>query len=223
MEQMNLHFQPDEAVLRNRLEKKTKKQISLVITNNSTSMISFRKGKDGLKLRLNRMFLEADDDVLEEIAGFIANRCRSSPRIRDFIKQNSNRIKEKVPNKIKIITMGRNYDLLDMFDKINSEYFGGLVTALITWGAKRTVRSAAKRTLGSYCSDNNMIRISPLLDNKRVPRYFLEYVVYHEMLHADIGIKVVNGRRSSHGRDFKRRERLFEHYERAITWEKKRW
>jgi len=223
MEQMDLHFQIDESVLRDRLEEKVKKEVMLIITDNSTSMISFRKGKGGLKLRLNRMFLSADHDVLDEIAGFITNRCKTTPLTRDFIKQNTNRIKEKSPNKIKIITRGRNYDLLEMFNMINNEYFGGRVTAIITWGARRVVRSAAKRTLGSYSGDKNMIRISPVLDNKRIPRYFLEYVVYHEMLHADIGIKVINGRRSSHGKEFKRRERLFKYYDKATAWEKRRW
>ena len=221
MEQMSIHFQPDESVLKNSIEKRIKKEISVVITDNSTSMISFRKGKAGLKLRLNRMFVSAGDDVLDEIAGFITNKCKTTPATRDFIKQNRHSIKEKAPNRVSIVTKGRHHDLLDMFDRVNKEYFDGRVNAVITWGAKRYGLYAAKRTLGSYSADNNMIRINPMLDRAGVPRYFLEYIVYHEMLHSDIGIKVVNGRRSAHGKEFKRRERLFKHYDRAMVWERK--
>jgi predicted metal-dependent hydrolase len=110
-----------------------------------------------------------------------------------------------------------------MYHAINREYFGDRVSASITWGAKGPRRAAARRTLGSYCSDNNMIRINPMLDSKRIPRYFLEFIVYHEMLHADIGIKRVGKRRSVHSKEFKRLEKMFRHYDRAIAWEKNRW
>jgi hypothetical protein len=68
-----------------------------------------------------------------------------------------------------------------------------------------------------------MIRINPILDSRSVPRYFLEFIVYHEMLHADIGIKKGVVRRIIHSSEFKKREKLFKHYEKAINWEKKRW
>jgi len=54
-----------------------------------------------------------------------------------------------------------------------------------------------------------------------VPRYFIEFVVYHEMLHADMGTEEHEGRRSIHSREFRKRERLFEDYERAMAWERK--
>jgi predicted metal-dependent hydrolase len=57
------------------------------------------------------------------------------------------------------------------------------------------------------------------MDSKRVPGYFIEYVVYHEMLHAAIGIQEREGRRSIHSAEFKKREKLFKYYERAMAWE----
>jgi hypothetical protein len=68
-----------------------------------------------------------------------------------------------------------------------------------------------------------VIKINPILDSDRVPRYFLEFVIYHEMLHADIGIEDGSGRRELHSREFRKREKLFRHYEKASAWEKKRW
>ena len=64
-----------------------------------------------------------------------------------------------------------------------------------------------------------MIRIHPLLDAPFVPTWFLEYVVYHEMLHAVVPEEIdEHGRRRVHTREFYRRERKFHCYYRARRW-----
>ena len=62
-----------------------------------------------------------------------------------------------------------------------------------------------------------MIRINPRLDSARVPHYYMEFLVYHEMLHAEIGAKKVNGRRIVHSGEFKKREKEFRLYKKAIN------
>jgi hypothetical protein len=64
-----------------------------------------------------------------------------------------------------------------------------------------------------------MIRINPVLDKKTVPRYYIAFVIYHEMLHAAMGTAVQGKRRSVHSRDFRKREKLFKEYEKVRTWE----
>jgi hypothetical protein len=54
-----------------------------------------------------------------------------------------------------------------------------------------------------------------------VPRYFVSYIVYHELLHHLIPAVRVAGRAVLHPAEFSRREQEFRHYERAITWEQK--
>jgi predicted metal-dependent hydrolase len=66
-----------------------------------------------------------------------------------------------------------------------------------------------------------MIRINPVLDIERVPPYFVEFIVYHEMLHAFLGVKNKNGRRSVHSKEFRELEKRFSDYEKAMAWEKK--
>ncbi len=222
MDHSKLFFIQDENHLRTFLGRETGRDISLVITDNSTSMLSLKARRGAVSLRLHNMFLSADINVLTEIADFIKNSRITTPLINDFIKRNRHRLKERPQRKVKIRTEGGYFNLLEIFGLINKEYFGGRISASITWGAKSPRRAAARRTLGSYSSHNNMIRINPILDNKRVPRYFLDFIVYHEMLHADIGIGTAGKRRSIHPKEFKRREREFKHYERALAWEKKR-
>ena len=65
-----------------------------------------------------------------------------------------------------------------------------------------------------------MIRIHPLLDQPFVPRWFLEYVLYHEMLHSVVPDETNSaGRRRIHTAEFYRRERAFPRYRRARQWE----
>jgi predicted metal-dependent hydrolase len=213
----------DEQSLLSYLEKATGKHILLVLTDNAASMLSVKHKGGSVYLRMQRMFLSADSKVVDEIAGFIKNTKTKTPLVREFIRQNIHQVKRRPPRKVNLRAEGSCHDLLEMYHAINREYFGDRVSASITWGAKGPRRAAARRTLGSYCSDNNMIRINPMLDSKRVPQYFLEFIVYHEMLHADIGIKRVGKRRSVHSKEFKRLEKMFRHYDRAIAWEKNRW
>ena len=223
MSQLKLNFHIDEDAFRRYLEDATKKEVSLVITDNSSSMLSMKRKGKSVSIRVHRIFLSADSEVIDEIARFMRNSRGRTPRIRDFIRQNSHQLKRRPQRKVSIKTMGNCYDLLEMYHAINTEYFAGRIKASITWGLKGSRRVAARRTLGSYCAHNSTIRINPMLDNKRIPRYFLEFIVYHEMLHADIGIRAETGRRSMHSKEFRTREKMFAHYERAIAWEMMKW
>ncbi len=224
MSQLRFPFDPEEKkYLRSYLEKATRKTISLVITDNSTSMLSIKGRGSPVMLRLHRIFLEAGRDVLNELSDYINGGKRKTPLIRDFINSNMHKLRKKPPRRVNIKTEGRYYNLLDIYRSVNDTYFEGRISASITWGAGSPRRSARRRTLGSYTGQSHLIRISPVLDSKRVPGYFVEYIVYHEMLHADMGIRTGEGRRIIHSREFRRRERLFKHYERAIAWEKKWW
>jgi hypothetical protein len=222
MSQLSFIFESEGKVLKQYMEKASGKAVSLVITDNSTSVLSFKGDRASVALRLHRMFLLADYAVLDELAEYIRNKRKKTPLIRKFISDNAHTIKRKPPKKVTIKQQGKHYDLLRMYNSINEEYFAGNVSADITWGAGKPKRAAARRTLGSYSSHSNTIRVNPLLDSKRVPKYFLDLIVYHEMLHADIGIDNGAKRRSIHSKEFKRREKLFKHYDRAIEWERKK-
>ncbi len=219
MDQLNFSFERDDHALQDYLNKATGRKISLVITDNSTSMLSMRFNRDTVMLRLHRMFLAGGNDLLDELAEFIGNKRKRTPLVSKYISRNTHTIKKRTPKKLNLQPVGRYHDLSEIYDNINREYFSGRVSAAITWSERRPARAAARRTLGSFSSYSNTIRISPALDSKRVPRYYVEFIVYHEMLHADIGIDNGAKRRVLHSKEFRRREKLFHHYERAITWE----
>jgi hypothetical protein len=60
-----------------------------------------------------------------------------------------------------------------------------------------------------------------VLDNVWVPRYFVSFVIYHEMLHHVMPATIVGGRRLLHPPVFQARERMFRDFERSIAWERR--
>ena len=221
MQQLPLSFELNKDWLTDYLEKRSGRTVSLFITDNSYSILTMMEEKASVKLRLHRMFLSATSDVLVEIANYIENSRIKTPLIRSFINQNTHRIKKKTTKKINLRHLGRYHNLLDTYNTLNREYFNRNINASITWGAVRRRRGAKKSTLGSYSYANKIIRINPMLDSKRVPGYYLKFIIYHEMLHADLGVDATNGRNFYHTREFRRREKLFENYERVLAMEKR--
>jgi hypothetical protein len=165
------------------------------------------------------MFLNAGPEVLDEIRVFIRKRKKPIAKVREFIVRNQAQLDARRPRAVSIATRGRHCDLMEIFSTLNRNYFSGAVTAAITWGRRNHRRAVRKRRLGSYQRDRNIIRINPVLDSRSVPRYFIEYVVYHEMLHAAGEIAGGAERQRSHCRAFKQREKLFKYYEQALAWE----
>ena len=75
--------------------------------------------------------------------------------------------------------------------------------------------------MGTYSHDERLIRIHPALDQPFVPVYFLEYLVFHEVLHHILPTPMVGGRALYHSPEFRERERSFRHYQRSLEWEKR--
>jgi hypothetical protein len=218
--QLRLPFCHDLSSLSEHIAYLSGKAVTLTITDNASSMLSAAKKNGQLSVRLHRMFLHAEDDILEAVAGFIAGKKECRTVLRDFIKTNSPRIGRATGTSARLIPYGKIYSLADIFEQVNKGYFEGSITAGITWGRNRPVKRVRRITLGSYCSSSNIIRIHPLLDRRAVPSYFVEFIVYHEMLHADLRAEPGDGRRRLHTKEFRLRERQFAAYEQALAWEK---
>ena len=224
MKQLALPFllEHDETYLKNYFQKEVNKPVLLTLTDNSTSMISVREKQGGIYVRLHCIFLKADNEVLDEIVRFIKKKRGKTPVIKQFIRQNQNFLKERKPRTITINPNGKLYNLTDIFNSLNSEYFNNSLSVLITWGKRSPRYAVKKRTLGNYQKKTNTIRINPILDSRKVPRYVIEFIVYHEMLHAVIDTVLKNGRRRIHSKEFKNRERKYRNYHKAIEWENKK-
>jgi hypothetical protein len=117
---------------------------------------------------------------------------------------------------------GRHFNLREIFDKLNARYFRNrLKDYQITWGKKRKDRPTYEIVFGTIQEEDRMIRIHPLLDRSFIPRWFVEYVVYHEMCHAVVPDRYTkSGKRIIHHDGFFERERKFHWFKRAKRWER---
>ena len=118
-------------------------------------------------------------------------------------------------------TEGRYFDLRGLFNKLNARHFGNRLRGYkVVWGRKRRERPKEYFIFGTIQEEDRVIRINPWLDQRFVPLWFLEYILYHEMLHAFVPDKFdESGRRVVHHEGFLKRERKFRHYTAAIQWE----
>jgi hypothetical protein len=211
--------------MENRLKSLLNVPASITITDNTRSMLSFRRMDQAFHVRLHQIFLKADERVLKAVAEYISGRSKRHMQvIRAFIREHTASIRKPgraAPRKTCIRHQGRCFNLLESFQRINESYFNGEIDCSITWGSmiKRPRRRSVR--LGSYSPLSDIIRINPVLDKDCVPQYVLDSITYHEMLHKFLGIKYVNGRRSSHPPAFKVMERKFNHAGPAKAWIKK--
>jgi hypothetical protein len=150
-------------------------------------------------------------------------RKKVPPRAREvysgFIKTPEVREKALVNKKTrgrKIVTsaLGDVYDLDGIFDELNLKYFrNSLPKPVLSWSARKTYR-----ILGHHDAAHETVIVSKSLDDKKVPRYVVEYVVFHEMLHIFHPTEHRHGRRFSHTPAFRRNERKFRYFEEAEGW-----
>src|SRR5436305_2306917 len=103
---------------------------------------------------------------------------------------------------------GQVYDLDGLFDDLNARYFAGrLAKPLLSWSQQKT-----HRVLGHHDHIHDVIIISRTLDEPRIPRFVIEYVLYHEMLHAKHLPRRVADRTIYHSPQFRADELQFERY-----------
>lgn len=112
---------------------------------------------------------------------------------------------------------GRYYNLEEVFDTLNARFFGGLLgRPQLTWS-----EAAAKRALGHYDATHNTIVVSRVFDRPSSPRYAIEYLLYHEMLHLKHPVKMRGLRRCVHPPAFKAEEQQFPQLKEALAFLKR--
>jgi len=103
---------------------------------------------------------------------------------------------------------GRTYDLHEVFDDLNRHYFYGLLgRPRMSWAA-----AASRVNLGHYDPAHNTIVISRIFDHPGMPRFAVEYLVYHEMLHLKYPVRLRGSRRCIHSSAFQAEEKRFPHF-----------
>jgi predicted metal-dependent hydrolase len=194
---------------------------------NINNTIRMREGK--LLVRVSDLLEAAPDAVLRAIAHILLAKMYRKPierdqasRYRRYVSRREIREKAHLLRQIRgrkhIDTAhGQVYNLEAIFDDLNSRYFHGLLARpQMTWS-----RDHARSSLGHYDPAHNAIVVSRVFDRLQVPRYAVEYLVYHEMLHLKHPVRLRGSRRCVHSAEFHAEEKLFPRLEEANAFLKR--
>ena len=138
------------------------------------------------------------------------------------MNENLHRVRSTPREMPPLVTCGRVFDLAAVFADINARFFGGRMRRADHVGPRASAaRAAAGSRSAATTRCSSLIRIHPVLDRPDVPRFFLESVVYHEMLHHHMGgVPDRAGRTVYHTRAFREAEARFPCHRQALAWEK---
>lgn len=188
---------------------------------NVNNTIRLREGV--LHIRFSDLLEGAPENVIEAIAHILIAKIYKKPietqhssRYRRYVGSHDLSTKAHLVRQVrgrKRIegAKGNFYDLEEVFDDLNRRFFHGLMgRPQLTWS-----RGHARNMLGHYDPAHNAIVVSRIFDSGRVPRYAVEYIVYHEMLHLKHPVKLRGSRRCIHGPEFQAEERQFPHLQEA--------
>jgi hypothetical protein len=199
--------------------------VTLVWTENRSSMLAARGNtQTGYQVRLHRMFLQAPNGVWRALVAYLRHADATASRtIRAYIRQQQPLL-AGLPPPLQcprlLQPQGHYFDLEAIYNELNQHYFINRVQAHITWSRRPPQRKRRSIRFGSYQERDRLIRIHCLLDQSFVPRYVVENVVFHEMLHQLIPRQYLNGRWSVHPPEFRRQERRFLYHQQAEQWQR---
>ena len=174
--------------------------------------IRMREGK--LLVRLSDLLEGAPAPVLRAIAHILLAKMyrraidrEAAARYRKYVSSHhvsrkAHLVRQMRGRKRLDSAQGRTYDLEALFEDLNQRFFHGLMARpQMTWS-----RDHARNSLGHYDPAHNAIVVSRIFDHPRVPRFAVEYIVYHEMLHLKHPVKLRGSRRCVHSADFQAEE-----------------
>ncbi len=194
----------------------------VVWTDNRRTVLSSLRQQGRMVVRIHRIFAAAPDDLVDAIGRYLVNGDRqASTAISRFVDANRHGIAKAAPRNLE--ARGETHDLAGIFEELEREHFVGQFAGVgITWGRHGHSPRRRRRSirLGTYSHDERVIRVHPSLDQAWVPRFFIRFIVFHEMLHHVEPARVTEARTEFHTPAFRAREKAYPEYERSIAWEK---
>jgi len=183
--------------------------------------IRMRNGR--LLVRLSDLIEGAPENVLAALAHILLSKIYRKPieaghssRYRRYVggkdfAAKAQMIRQSRGRKRMRAPQGHVYDLEAIFDDLNARYFHGLLgRPRLTWS-----HNIARRRLGHFDPAHNTIVVSRVFDDVRMPKFAVEYLLYHEMLHLKHPVRLRGSRRCVHSAEFVAEERRFPQFEQA--------
>ncbi len=181
------------------------------------------------EVRITDLLADAPPLVMEALAEILiaqlfrrrpsreARECYLAYVFRPAVRQRIDDARRRRGHKRLLPPRGRYFDLEEIFSRINRRFFEGkLAPVRIGWSAR-----ASRSLLGHYDAAHGTIAVSGWLDRPSVPRYIVEYLVFHEALHIVHPVTRRGHRRVMHPPEFLVAEKKFPRYVAARRWLKR--
>jgi hypothetical protein len=191
---------------------------------NMDSTIRLNAQRTRVRVRMSDLIEGAPAPVQEALAYILMAKLYRKPvprrysyRYRLFVNRADIRRKALLLRQMrgrKQISSARGcvYDLEEIFQDLSRRFFGGLLAQpQLSWSQR-----VSRRMLGHWDPAHNAIIISRVFDRPQTPRFLVEYILYHEMLHLKYPAEHRSQRRCVHTRAFKDEERKFPGYQEAV-------
>jgi len=189
----------------------------------SSLVLTIRRREDAVYVRFSDLLQRAPLGVLEAAAALLLARIYRRRAAKGLVEpyltyarsdRTRGRIHRLRRNRVRprqIDPRGEHFDLTAMFDDLNVRFFRGeLQRPGIGWSAR-----GWRRQFGCYDPGPNQILLNRRMDHPNVPRYAVEYVLYHEMLHVKHPTRRSGCSLVSHSKEFRAEEKLFPDFDRA--------
>jgi predicted metal-dependent hydrolase len=186
--------------------------------------IRLRSGR--VHVRISDIFRDAPMNVHRALAFILVSKLlrRRTPQVHDHtyreyafsphVQRASDITRRRRGRKQLTTARGAHYDLERLFDRVNRRHFDGeLQKPTLSWSPRRT-----RRILGHHDPVHDTIVISKTLDSPEVPEWFVEYILFHEMLHIKHPARLIRGRRFYHTKAFRAEEERYPYFQQAQDW-----
>jgi hypothetical protein len=200
-------------------------ELRIQFHQNTWTMASLGRRGRCSTLRLHRLFARAPVSVLDAVVRsfFVPQDAGARRELRssilEFIESNSQLALSTLSARRLRPARGAAYDLKAIEDGVRRKFLPSCPPVRIGW-SQRITASLMGKWIATPASLPNVVVINRLLDDAGVPLYYLEYVVFHELLHEVIPIRRKEGRWVHHPAEFRRMEKQFPSFKQAVLWER---
>ena len=195
-----------------RLELALKRPVDLNFEDHGQRRIFVTPQADGrLAIVLDTLFRDIDDSNFKILVDFILKGGEAQKQaLIDFLKMA--RAAHPLPDQV--------HFLQSELDRLREQYFPNLPAIVLLWGKIGKKGQQKSIRLASFWPQRLEIRMHPLILDERVPFFYQQYLLFHELCHAEL---ILSGKAKSgehHGDDFYALEDQFPDIESARIWEK---
>jgi hypothetical protein len=190
----------------------------------AVSYCQFANVHSSIRMEAGRIYVRISDilegapaPVTEALAYILLGKMLRKPVARSYshryklylnrkeVRRQMHLVRQSRGRKMLSNPRGKFFDLEEIFERLNAQFFDGLLgRPALGWSLRRS-----RTMLGHFDPSHNAIILSKIFDEAAVPPVAVEYVMFHEMLHLRYPVEHRGARRCVHTPDFKQAEKKY--------------